>query len=203
MLENCLEKANVAQIFRCSLQLQDKSRSIKKPFFAFEKVWLLKVTVTKGLDCLWGCGQHAVAGQHLRCFHSGGQRPPGLLWGLMAHQVGPPKSGSKFEVAGQSRFKQSLRRTSCCHKASHLLRPEELECCYQIYCVVGVQGVLWAGNTFKFFCTYKNKPKLYQVIKAGLLTSWPTAAIFTLPCRWSSMLVKLKVAWDLPWNSQS
>lgn len=27
--------------------------------------------------------------------------------------------------------------------------------------------------------------------------------IFTVPCRWSITLVKLKVAWDQPWNSQS
>lgn len=27
--------------------------------------------------------------------------------------------------------------------------------------------------------------------------------IFAVPCRWSSMLAKLKVAWDQPWNSQS
>lgn len=118
-------------------------------------------------------------------------------------QASPPKSSSKFEVSGQSRFKQSLGYTSCCHKASRRLPPEQLQCCDLIYSVVRVPWVLWAGNTG----TCKNKPKLYQVmkaaVKAGLPTAWPTAAIFTVPCRWSSMLVKLKVAWDQPWNSQS
>lgn len=187
------------QLAATDLCEQDKSRSSKKPFFASEKVWLFKVTVPKGLGLpvgMWSKCSGRAASTLL------------LQWRTEPAWPGVRLNGAK---AAHQNLGANLRRqdrggsSRAC--TTHHAATKLLICCYQIYCVIRVQEVLWAGNTFKFFCTYKNKPKLHQVIKAavkaGLPTAWPTEAIFTVPCRWSSMLVKLKVAWDQPWSSQS
>lgn len=179
---------------------QNKSRSTNKPFFASEIVWLFKVTVTKGL------------GLPVRMWPTCSGRAASMLLSQWRTQADGTKLAHQNLVANL-RWQDRIGSSKVC--ATHQAATKLLICCdqsnwsavYQIYCVIGAQEVLWAGNTFKVFCTCKNKPKFYQVIeaavKAGLPTAWPTAAIFTVPCRWSSMLVKLKVAWDQPWNSQS